>query len=123
MIDAELVPVVAARFRALGEPGRLLILQALSAGERSVGQLAEQTGRSQPNVSQHLAHLSRAGLVEARRAGQHVFYRVADPYLEIICRAVCDSLAEKGRQDEARLAKLARRAPRPRPRAGAGDRP
>lgn len=120
MIDAELVPVVAARFRALGEPGRLAILQALHGGERSVGDLVERTGRSQPNVSQHLAHLARAGLVEARRDGQHVFYRVSDPYLAVICRAVCDSLAEKTRHDRARLAKLAGPVPRARRAAQRG---
>ncbi len=116
MIEPELVPVVAARFRALGEPGRLEILQALQVGERSVGELAELTGRSQPNVSQHLGHLARAGLVQARRAGSRAFYSVSDPYLARICAAVCDSLAERARHESPRLAGLARRASARAPR-------
>ncbi len=119
MIVPELVPVVAARFRALGEPGRLEILQSLQAGERSVGELAALTGRSQPNVSQHLGHLARAGLVEARREGTRALYRVCDPYLARICAAVCDSLAERAAHDGRRLAALARRQPASRGRKSA----
>lgn len=106
MIDPELIPVVAARFRALGEPGRLEILQAMQAGEQSVSALVSATGRSQPNVSQHLAQLAAAGLVGARREGQRVFYRVTDPYLARICEAVCDSLAEHVRGQGQRLQAL-----------------
>lgn len=102
MIDAELIPLVAARFKALADEGRLALLSALQRGEKSVGELAEATRRSQPNVSQHLASLTHAGLVEARRDGTRVFYRIADPTVLRICEAVCSSLAartrEQGRQ-------------------------
>lgn len=121
VIDAALVPVVAARFRALGEPGRLEILQVLLGGERSVSELVEATGRSQPNVSQHLAHLSRAGLVEARRDGSRVFYKVVDPYLARICDAVCASLARHAAQQSRRLAGLERGAPSRRARRRASS--
>lgn len=122
MIDPELVPVVAARFRALGEPGRLEILQQLLAGEQSVSTLVEATGRSQPNVSQHLAQLLKAGLVEARREGSRVFYKVVDPYLTRICDAVCQSLAVRAEVESRRLEAFTRntRATRPR-RAGGGS--
>ena len=99
MIDAELIPQVAARFKALADEGRLALLSALQRGERSVGELAEATRRSQPNVSQHLASLTHAGLVEARRDGTRVFYRIADPTVLRICDAVCDSLAGRGREE------------------------
>ena len=98
MIDEELIPRVAARFRALGDEGRLALLASLQRGERSVGELAEATGRSQPNVSQHLASLTHAGLVEARRDGTRVFYRIADPTVLRICDAVCDSLGGRGEE-------------------------
>jgi ArsR family transcriptional regulator len=84
--------MVAMRFKALADPRRLAILSALQGGERTVGELAETTETRQPNVSQHLASLSRAGLVEARRDGNRVFYRIADPFVLRICDAVCDSL-------------------------------
>ena len=94
MIDPDLVPLVAARFKALGDPGRLALLAALHDGEKSVSELVALTGRSQPNVSQQLAGLSRAGFVAFRREGTHVLYRVGDPYVTRICDAVCKGLPQ-----------------------------
>jgi DNA-binding transcriptional ArsR family regulator len=116
VIEVELIPMVAARFKALGDEGRLALLSALQRGERSVGELAEATGRSQPNVSQHLASLTHAGLVEPRRDGTRVFYRIADPTVLRICDAVCDSLAGRGREEKRQPSEARRRR-----RAG-GDR-
>ena len=112
MIDASLIPQVAARFKALSDEGRLRLLSALQRGEKSVGELAGTTGRSQPNVSQHLASLTHAGLVEARRDGTRAFYRIADPTILRICEAVCDSLAAHERD------RRQAHAPRRRRRAG-----
>jgi DNA-binding transcriptional ArsR family regulator len=98
VIDADLIPQVAARFRALADEGRLALLSVLQRGERSVGELVDATGRPQPNVSQHLASLTHAGLVAARREGNRVFYRIADPTVLRICQAVCDSLAPRPRE-------------------------
>ncbi len=109
MIDAELIPQVAERFKALADVGRLSLLAALQRGERSVGELAEATGRSQPNVSQHLASLSRAGLVEPRRAGTKTFYRIADPTILRICDVVCDSVVAHARLVRREAAALASR--------------
>ena len=108
MLDRALIPQVAARFKALADEGRLALLSALQKGERSVGELAEATGRPQPNVSQHLASLTHAGLVEARRDGNRVYYRIADPTVLRICDAVCDSLVARAR-DERQQASEARR--------------
>lgn len=98
MIDPDLIPIVARRFKALGEPGRLALLAALQDGERSVSQLVALTGRTQPNVSQHLKEMTQVGLVEARRDGARVFYRICDPYLRRICDAVCRSVREAHRR-------------------------
>lgn len=98
MIDKALIPVVAARFKALGEPARLALLVTLQAGERTVAELQDATGRSQPNVSQHLASLAREGLVAGRREGGHVYYRVTDPYVTDICDAVCRGLAARAKE-------------------------
>ena len=92
MIESELIPLVAQRFKALGEPGRLALLAALQKGERSVSDLVGVTGRGQPNVSQHLAQLVHAGLVSSRRQGNRIFYRISDPYVLRICDAVCKSV-------------------------------
>jgi len=109
VIDADLIPRVAARFKALSDEGRLSLLSALQRGERSVGELAEATGRSQPNVSQHLASLLHAGLVEGRRDGNRVFYRIADPTGLRICDAVCDSLSPRGREERRQTGEARRR--------------
>ena len=109
MIDAELIPRVAARFKALSDEGRLALLSALQGGEKSVGDLADATGRSQPNVSQHLASLTHAGLVEARRDGNRAFYRIADPTVLRICDAVCASLVARVREDKRQTIEARRR--------------
>jgi DNA-binding transcriptional ArsR family regulator len=69
-------------FRALGDPTRLQILQAVMAGEKHVTALVELTGAPQGRVSSHLACLRWCGYVAARRDGRRVFYRVADPRVQ-----------------------------------------
>jgi DNA-binding transcriptional ArsR family regulator len=58
---------------------RLLVLCHLVEGERSVGELAEIAGLSQPALSQHLAKMRLQGLVRTRRDGQTIFYSLASP--------------------------------------------
>jgi ArsR family transcriptional regulator len=66
-------------FRVLGHPARVRILEILrDEGERSVGTLQAELGLDSGGTSQHLAALRRIGLVESRREGTSVFYRVAD---------------------------------------------
>ena len=65
--------------RALADPKRLCVLEVLAAGERSVSELSRDVGCQVPNMSQHLAVLRSCGLVETRRDGSNVFYRLTDP--------------------------------------------
>ena len=65
--------------RALADPKRLCVLEILSSGERSVGDLSREASCHVPNMSQHLAVLRSAGLVTSRREGSTVFYRLTDP--------------------------------------------
>jgi rhodanese-related sulfurtransferase/DNA-binding MarR family transcriptional regulator len=64
--------------QALAHEHRLELLDLLAQGERTVDGLAQRTGLSMANASQHLQQLRRAGLVETRRDGRHVYYRLAD---------------------------------------------
>jgi DNA-binding transcriptional ArsR family regulator len=64
--------------RALADPKRLCVLESLAAGELSVSDLSTKVGCQVPNMSQHLAVLRSAGLVQSRRDGSTVFYRLAD---------------------------------------------
>jgi DNA-binding transcriptional ArsR family regulator len=63
-------------FKALGEPRRVAIMRLLRAGPRAVGDIAAEVDVSQQAASQHLAVLSKAGLVEARREGTKALYSV-----------------------------------------------
>ncbi len=85
---------VARRFRVLGEPMRLRILQLLERGERSVGEICVALRAGQPNVSKHLAALADAGLVRRRRNGNSIYCSIADPVVFRLCELVCRS-AEK----------------------------
>ena len=63
-------------FHALADPSRRAIFESLTRGEAGVNELTARFDISQPAVSQHLAALKEAGLVDSRRAGRRVFYRV-----------------------------------------------
>jgi ArsR family transcriptional regulator len=89
--------------RTLSHPVRIAILHALASEPREVGRLAAELGITQPNVSQHLAVMRTAGLVEATRDGREVTYRLADP--EVI--DACDRMAAVMRRRLVRMAALA----------------
>jgi ArsR family transcriptional regulator len=102
-MSREALDVVAKRFRALGDPSRLALLQALFDGERTVRELCALAGTSQANTSKHLALLLEQGLVARRRDGLFTRYRIADPTLQQICHVVCGSLARRHESVRARL--------------------
>jgi DNA-binding transcriptional ArsR family regulator len=70
--------LLAKYFRALGDPTRLRVLELLSDGERSVGELVARLGLPQPQVSNHLACLRWCGFVDTRREHRTIHYRLAD---------------------------------------------
>jgi DNA-binding transcriptional ArsR family regulator len=65
--------------RALADAKRLCVVERLADGERSVSDLSRDVGCQVPNMSQHLAVLRAAGIVETRREGNTIYYRLADP--------------------------------------------
>lgn len=79
LIDDAARSRAAAIARALADPKRLCVVERLASGEQSVSDLSREVGCQVPNMSQHLAVLRSAGLVETRRDGNTVFYRLADP--------------------------------------------
>jgi ArsR family transcriptional regulator len=68
-------------FQALAHPTRVAIVEFLGDGELSVGQLCEKIGVEQANASQHLAVLRNKHIVETRKEGNQIFYRLRDPLL------------------------------------------
>ena len=91
--SADQLIAIAEQFRALAEPSRLRLVNALRSGERSVTQLIDATGLSQPNVSKHLRLLLQAGFVRRRKSGVTIYYRLADNDVSRLCDLMCDRLA------------------------------
>jgi DNA-binding transcriptional ArsR family regulator len=79
--DDEHARLVAESFRLLADPTRVKILWALLQDEASVGALAGMAQASPTAVSQHLAKLRLAGLVESRREGTYIYYSATDPHV------------------------------------------
>lgn len=88
--------------RVLGHAHRLELIELVSQGERSVERLAQLTGLSIANASQHLQQLRRGGFVQSRRDGKRVLYRLADgPILSLM--AALRSYAERNRAEVGKI--------------------
>jgi DNA-binding transcriptional ArsR family regulator len=87
-----LVEVIAQRFRVLGEPMRIKLLDRLREGDATVGELVEATSSSQQNVSKHLQVLLGAGFVSRSRHGNFARYAIADESVFRLCEEVCGGL-------------------------------
>ena len=94
-----MIELVAKRFRMLGEPFRLRLLQQLQTGEKTVNQLVAALDGNQPNVSKHLALLYDSGLVGKRREGTSVVYAISDPMIFKLCDLVCRNEAQKSARE------------------------
>ncbi len=95
-----LVELIAQRFRVIGEPMRIKLLDRLRDGSATVSELVEALGASQQNVSKHLGVLHQAGIVSRAKEGTSVRYAIADDTVFALCEQVCgglrDQLAERG---------------------------
>ncbi len=87
-----LVELIARRFRVIGEPMRIKLLDHLRAGESTVQELTTAVAASQQNVSKHLGVLHDAGIVSRRKEGTQVYYRVVDHGVFELCETVCGSV-------------------------------
>jgi DNA-binding transcriptional ArsR family regulator len=95
-LPEDLVELIARRFRVIGEPMRIRLLDRLRGGEEAtVNDLADAVGASQQNVSKHLVVLADAGILARRKEGTHVHYRIADEGVFALCEQVCGSLQEQ----------------------------
>ena len=84
-----LIELVAQRFRVLGEPMRIKLLDRLREGDATVGELQQALGASQQNVSKHLGILYDAGMVSRTKDGNHTRYTISDPAVFELCEQVC----------------------------------
>jgi DNA-binding transcriptional ArsR family regulator len=80
-------------FGLLSTPIRLKIISALCHGEKNVSQLLGDIDTTQPNMSQHLSTLYRAGVLGKRRDATQIYYRIESERAAMLCRAVCTQIA------------------------------
>ena len=96
-MSEKMLELVARRFRTLGEPFRLRLLQELESGEKTVNGLVAALDGNQPNVSKHLHILHDAGIVSRRRESTSIVYAISDPMVFKLCELVCRSESKKSR--------------------------
>lgn len=88
-------------FRLLSTPIRLKIISALCQTEKNVSQLLHEIDTTQPNMSQHLSTLYRAGVLSRRRDATQIYYRIGNERAASLCRAVCTQIALEADGDDA----------------------
>ncbi len=94
-LPAALVELIARRFRVIGEPMRIRLLDALRDGPLTINELAQALGASQQNVSKHVGVLAQAGVVAREKDGNHVRCFIADDTIFELCETVCGGLREQ----------------------------
>lgn len=92
--NAQAIELQAKLFRGFSDSSRLVILRALLDGPRTVGEIVERTGLSQPNTSNHLACLRDCGLVTTEQEGRFVSYALSDKRIAHLLRLADEILAE-----------------------------
>jgi len=102
-----LVELIAQRFRVIGEPMRIKLLDQLRDGAATVGELVEALGASQQNVSKHLGVLHNAGVVSRTKDGTSVRYAIADETVFALCEQVCGGLRNQLAELDAILSETA----------------
>jgi DNA-binding transcriptional ArsR family regulator len=91
-LSEPLVDLIARRFRVLGEPTRIRLLDLLREHDATVTELHEALGASQQNVSKHLGVLLQAGIVRRTKEGTSARYAIADDGVFALCEHVCGGL-------------------------------
>lgn len=84
-------------FRVMSSPMRLKIVSCLCEGEQNVSYLLGKIDTTQPNMSQHLNTLYKAGVLAKTRDGVQIYYRIANEKIVNLCKAVCQQVEEETR--------------------------
>jgi DNA-binding transcriptional ArsR family regulator len=91
-LPTPLVELIAERFRVIGEPMRIRLLDALRDGPLTINELTDALGASQQNVSKHVGVLAAAGIVAREKDGNRVRCSIADDSIFALCELVCGGL-------------------------------
>jgi len=100
-LSDQALQLVARRFKALSEPLRLKLVMSLMGGPKNVGQLVDESGASQANVSRHLQTLTDSGILSREKRGLYVYYQIADRSVFDLCDLMCGRVEDflKGQVD------------------------
>jgi DNA-binding transcriptional ArsR family regulator len=94
-LPAALVDLIAQRFRVIGEPMRIRLLDALRERPMTINELTEALGATQQNVSKHVGVLAQAGIVAREKDGTRVVCSIADESVFELCELVCGGLRQQ----------------------------
>lgn len=94
-LPEQLVELIAQRFRTIGEPMRIRLLDTLRDGPMTINELTEALGASQQNVSKHVGVLAQAGIVGREKDGTRVRCFIADESVFELCELVCGGLRQQ----------------------------
>jgi DNA-binding transcriptional ArsR family regulator len=97
LANAQAIELQAKLFRGFSDPSRLSILNELRTGERTVTEIVDRTGLTQPNTSNHLGCLRDCGLVTAEQRGRYVSYQLSDPRVATLLELADELLADVAR--------------------------
>lgn len=95
LVEETAATELAELFRTLGDSGRILILSALTAGEKNVQTLAEAARISESAASHHLRHLRQLRLVRKRKAGRYVYYALDDDHIAQIFQSALEHIEHR----------------------------
>jgi DNA-binding transcriptional ArsR family regulator len=101
--EEELYKLQAEFCKGMAHPKRILILNTLKEGEKTVNELVVLTKIPQANLSQHLSLLRQLGLLETRRHGVNIYYSIADRRIVEACSLVREAIGERLRKDRRML--------------------
>ena len=94
-LPGALVDLIAQRFRVIGEPMRIRILDTLRDGPLTINELTDQLDSTQQNVSKHVGVLAQAGIVGREKDGTRVRCFIADDSVFALCELVCGGLRQQ----------------------------
>jgi len=98
VLDDKLAELIAERLRVVGQPLRVRLITRLRGGPASVQELTQSLDAVQQNVSQHLAILHRAGVLDRHKVGTRVYYELRDPNAVAMLDAARAGLAQHSRE-------------------------
>ena len=105
MIDSNLIDLETSYLRAIAQPTRLRILYFLKDGEKCQCEIIPKMKEDQSNISRHLTHMRDMGILESRREGVSIYYKIKDKRIFALLSLV-DELVKAGIKEKARLIKI-----------------